>query len=448
MFFGIFVRNLKAMFGRRTPLTDSIVTSPGQIILSACIFLAVTVATGVFWYWPIGGVNTWGVVSFLASSFVTFAGIAVAAVLTGQSARLPIFLFGLPICLTFGLIAMQFYWYASMDVPQSWTKWVVGVAIMFGITAISALKVFAENGLKRALLSVPLLAILFGLEIGRGMLLPQAPLFETASAEVDNAAPEYFPVDIEALYYAQPDLMAQQIDGLRPETSGQIDLFAVTLGGTAYQNVFLREVDAVSTMFETKYDASARVIRLANSTKEPTKYPLANKRNLDASLQAIASKMDPAEDIAFLFLTSHGGEDVFSLSFYEAGTESLSARELAAMLDGSGLQNIVMVLSACYSGSFIDDLEGPGRMIITASAEDRTSFGCADKNEWTWWGEAYFSEALTETPDFRKAFPAAKSLVSSWEQEMGFETSDPQISIGEDIDRVLDSYFAQRMVQG
>ncbi len=50
------------------------------------------------------------------------------------------------------------------------------------------------------------------------------------------------------------------------------------------------------------------------------------------------------------------------------------------MIDESGLTNLIVVVQACYSGSFVDNLAAPDRMVITAAAADRTSFGCASEN--------------------------------------------------------------------
>ena len=38
----------------------------------------------------------------------------------------------------------------------------------------------------------------------------------------------------------------------------------------------------------------------------------------------------------------------------------------------------VVVISACYSGIFVDGLAAPNRMIMTAARRDRSSFGCSE----------------------------------------------------------------------
>jgi hypothetical protein len=179
-------------------------------------------------------------------------------------------------------------------------------------------------------------------------------------------------------------------------------------------------------------------VRLANSRDHPERYPLANVRNLDAALARIAEAMNPDEDVLLLFLTSHGSEEIVSAGYWELRTTDLDAGTLAASLAASGIRHAVVIVSACNSGSFIPQLETPDRLIITASAAERNSFGCSNENEWTYFGEAYFDRGLRATHDFRTAFDAAAELVAEWEHELGHVPSDPQIALGAGIEAVLE----------
>jgi hypothetical protein len=233
----------------------------------------------------------------------------------------------------------------------------------------------------------------------------------------------YTRVDVEALYSAQKGLLDSEIAALAPERPGRTDMFALLLGGTAPQSVFLNEIEAVQPILEANYGTGQRVLHLANSRDDPLRYPLANMPNLESALTALHDHMGP-EDIAFLFLTSHGGEDLFSLSFYEAGTKSLTAADFAAMLSRTKVGPAVIVLSACHSGSFLDDIAAPNRLIIAAARADRSSFGCADGRDWTEFGRFFFDQALRSEPDPRRA-------------------SLPQISEGAEIGAALDRLLEQ-----
>lgn len=255
-------------------------------------------------------------------------------------------------------------------------------------------------------------------------------------------AEDYTPVDVEALYAAQERLMGEQVASLVPQTPGLPDVFALALGGTADQSVFLTEVESVAGILDAQYGAGPRTLRLANSYDHPTRYPLANRANLARALAEIGKRQGP-EDLAFLFLTSHGREDEFSLDFYEAGTTDLSSAEFRQMLDDSGIGPAVIVLSACFSGSFIDEIQTSDRLVITAARDDRTSFGCRDGAEWTEFGELFFDRALRADPDPRKAFPVAAEDVARKEAADGLTPSLPQIAEGSEIGAVLDRVLAR-----
>ena len=64
------------------------------------------------------------------------------------------------------------------------------------------------------------------------------------------------------------------------------------------------------------------------------------------------------------------------------------------MLDDAGIRNRVIVVSSCYSGTFVDALRDDDTLVMTASAKDRNSFGCSNEADFTYFGKAYFDEAL------------------------------------------------------
>lgn len=250
-------------------------------------------------------------------------------------------------------------------------------------------------------------------------------------------AEDYTPVDVEALYAAQDRLMGEQVAALAPGRPGEPEVLALALGGTAEQSVFLTEVESVSGILDAQYGTGARTLRLANSHAHPTRYPMANRANLARALQEIGQRQGP-EDLAFLFLASHGNEDLFALEFPEAGTSDLTARDFRQMLEESGIGPAVIVVSACFSGSFIDDISAPDRLVITAARGDRSSFGCRDGAEWTEFGQSFFDRALRAERDPRRAFPLAAEDVARKEAADGLTPSLPQISEGAEIGAVLD----------
>ena len=74
----------------------------------------------------------------------------------------------------------------------------------------------------------------------------------------------------------------------------------------------------------------------------------------------------------------------------------LTGEALADALRASGIKWRVIVISACHSGAFIESLKDPYTMVITAAAPDRTSFGCSDDRDLTYFGEAFFRDSLPQ----------------------------------------------------
>ena len=75
--------------------------------------------------------------------------------------------------------------------------------------------------------------------------------------------------------------------------------------------------------------------------------------------------------------------------------------------------------------------QGPLRRLV------RTGFGCEDRRQWTYFGDAYFNQALRQERSFRRAFELARQQIAEWEAEDGLRPSLPQIAGGEallDID--------------
>ena len=98
------------------------------------------------------------------------------------------------------------------------------------------------------------------------------------------------------------------------------------------------------------------------------------------------------------------------------------------------------MVSASYSGSFIDELASPTTVVITASAADKASFGCTNSAEMTYFGQAFFAESLRGNTSFESAFKEARIRVDERERSMGFEPSEPQMVIGSLMETALPAF--------
>lgn len=287
---------------------------------------------------------------------------------------------------------------------------------------------------------VPLLAGLYGLSLYVvGERTPDAALL----TPVARRAPA--PLDVEATYYAQSALLDAALARLDDGRPGLPDVWFVGFGAYADEAVFRREATQVQDIVGTHFDAASRSLLLLNSRRTLTRLPLANGSNLDFLLRHLGQRMERDEDILFLFLTSHGREDGdLVVEFADLGLRDLSPLALRRMLDEAGIRFRVIVVSACFSGAFVPELAGPDTLVITAAAHDRSSFGCAHENQWTYFGEAFFRDALAGGQGLAAAFETARAAIERRERHEGKTPSRPQFVMGDAIARQLARFVASR----
>lgn len=130
------------------------------------------------------------------------------------------------------------------------------------------------------------------------------------------------------------------------------------------------------------------------------------------------------------YMTSHGqpGAAVFGPG------AMITPRMLDVLLDEAcpGRPTVVVV-SACYSGSFIPEVRASNRMILTASRADRNSFGCSDRDRYPYF-DACMIEAIPRSRDFLAAATRARACVARMEAErLLAPPSEPQMSVGADL---------------
>ena len=254
----------------------------------------------------------------------------------------------------------------------------------------------------------------------------------TMAAEPDEAAPKKTPLDIEDVYYAQDGLVHAALDRVRFSSDGAAEIYFVGFAPDAAEDVFESEVKHVEALFRDKLDAEGRTVLLVNSRNTVDELPLANGPNLAAVLEGMAARMGP-EDLLFLHITTHGSsEHELSVSFENLGLNGLSAEQLGDIVEGAGLPWRVVVVSACFSGGFIQALKSPRTMVITAASARRTSFGCENGRDYTYFGAAFYRDSLIDA-DFRAAFDRAVPLVRAWEKEQDYRHSRPRIWVGREI---------------
>lgn len=220
----------------------------------------------------------------------------------------------------------------------------------------------------------------------------------------------------EIALYKQPALLADALRGIAPRNADGINLYLLAVAGDGSQEVFRREVEFVRKQFDADFGTRGRSLTLINSRTTAGSVPMASVTSIRQAVGALATAMDKERDILFLYVTSHGSKDAgINLGLTGMELPALEPRELAALLKDAGIRWKVIVLSACYAGGFIEELRDPQTLVMTAARHDRRSFGCADENEFTYFGRAYFKEALPQSASFEEAFSTAAGLIAEWE---------------------------------
>ncbi|MGR9107018.1 MAG: C13 family peptidase [Gammaproteobacteria bacterium] len=255
-------------------------------------------------------------------------------------------------------------------------------------------------------------------------------------SEMDEEDPyaDYRDIDAENLLYRQPDLLQEALEKLLPGKPGSNDLFFVSFAPYAYQDVFLKEANYTGNLLDDRFGTKDRSLRLINHLDTLEQTPLATATNLKATLQTIGRIMNPEEDVLILYLTSHGSSDHrLAVRFWPLPLNDIDPDMLRSMLDEAGIRWRVIIISACYSGGFIERLKDEHTLVATAAAANKTSFGCSNENDFTYFGEAVFKDQLSHDFSFLNAFRQAAINLGQRERAENLTSSEPQLYVGEAI---------------
>ena len=151
--------------------------------------------------------------------------------------------------------------------------------------------------------------------------------------------------------------------------------------------------------------------------------PAATAANVSSALRT------PGGEACLAFITSHGDESGFVL---RQARGTVAPATLDSALDaGCGTRPTVVVVSACHSGVFLTSgMRQPNRIVLTAAAADRVSFGCGASDQYT-----YYDQCLLQQFDgaatWQQLAQATRACVENLERRMGIRKSSlPQTFVG------------------
>ena len=142
-----------------------------------------------------------------------------------------------------------------------------------------------------------------------------------------------------------------------------------------------------------------------------------------ARLRALAKD---APDGCLVYITSHGSQDGVVM-----GRTLVAPPRLATAIDGAcGARPTAVVVSACFSGVFMDTLKTSNRFVLTAARRDRSSFGCGESDKYPFF-DGCVIEDLPQSTDFADLARRVRLCVAAREDVEGMRPrSQPQVFIG------------------
>ncbi len=174
---------------------------------------------------------------------------------------------------------------------------------------------------------------------------------------------------------------------------------------------------------------------LTQFSVRPERYP--DTRPQHATPRRIAEQLfdlaGRARGGCLVYFTSHGSPDGVVVN-----DGLLTPAGVARLVDDTcGERPTVVVMSACFSGVFVEPLARPDRMILTAARADRASFGCGEQDRYTYF-DACVLESLPKVQNFAALAPAVRACVAKREHDLDADPpSEPQVYVGAELRPVL-----------
>ncbi|CAM3062344.1 hypothetical protein SPAN111604_01820 [Sphingomonas antarctica] len=272
------------------------------------------------------------------------------------------------------------------------------------------------------------LAALFALFLSTGAVAQVGPAYVSEwKLRPDPPKPTFWD--------AQPARVAAALARLKPQDPARRDVYVITVAAGGAQPLFDHEAKVARDVLSTYFGESDHALVLSNRVPDAD-VPLATPVNVAAAIRGVAQILDPTQDLLVIYLAAHGSPDA-ALQTDLPGPLPLPAVDaagLAEMLDRAGIKRRVVIISACFAGSWIPALASNTTIVMAAARANRTSFGCDLESKITFFGHALLEDAIRPGVPLAAAFAITKRSIAAREvAEHMTPPSDPQASIGRDM---------------
>lgn len=179
-------------------------------------------------------------------------------------------------------------------------------------------------------------------------------------------------------------------------------------------------------------DPNALILKLANPARDqPSDWPQATLENFELVMTKMAEVARP-QDRVMLLISTHSNPGTLNINIAGKNAAPITARGLSDALAPLAKTPTLVVLSACYSGAFLEPLRAPNRVVLTATDVHKASFKCQYPGEYTFFADALFNQAGAEQLSITQWMGAAQKSIQAQEKRKRLASSAPKMFVGEE----------------
>jgi hypothetical protein len=168
------------------------------------------------------------------------------------------------------------------------------------------------------------------------------------------------------------------------------------------------------------------------------RYPFATLENLNKTFNVLSEISKKYQLTLVTLISTHGNIDLLSVNINNSYYQPVKSDNILNWLNSLSKNSLKTVLiSACYSGSFIEPLRQSNTIVLTASAKDRISFGCHPRDKNTYFIQELFSPDFDMRVDWLGNFVTTeKRIVLLEKKERQSPNSNPQILVPDEFKNI------------
>ena len=243
--------------------------------------------------------------------------------------------------------------------------------------------------------------------------------------------PTLFFLLISLLECGAQTVLAQALPGVlqaSPDGATNLTWKAALMTGDDSADVFDNARKTLKAEFLNRGVLPVNIKELSMNSRERKRGSLASSAvNLAGALRDLSIG---DQDACLIHMTSHGSPE----GFYLRNAPPITPQMLNKILDADcGERPTVVLISACYSGVFVGpSMQKKNRIILTAARQDRTSFGCSNENQYTYW-DSCLIDSLPTAENWKVLYGTIQQCVQTKESQGHFKPSLPQAYFGEEV---------------